>query len=139
MKQKNSGCKTIQRTQNKTYCYGTDTNKCTQNITIMVPTNAHRYTKISLYTQLSSLHVSVSHVAIFRDIKYKGKPHCPEIQCGLPYNPQHDTFSLMVTCKLQLLRTPSNQYQHIRIALTHIYVLFKVLDHTIVIIPLHWF
>jgi len=39
--------------------------------TIMVPTHAHKYTKIRFYTYSEILHVSANHVAIIRDIKFK--------------------------------------------------------------------
>jgi hypothetical protein len=40
--------------------------------TIMLPTNAHKYTKIRFDTYSEILHVSSNHVAIIRDIKFKG-------------------------------------------------------------------
>jgi hypothetical protein len=40
--------------------------------TIMVPTNAHKYTKIRFYTYSEILCVSADHVAIIRDVKFKG-------------------------------------------------------------------
>jgi hypothetical protein len=43
--------------------------------TIMVPTNAHKYTKIRFYTNTEILHVSASHVAIIRGIKLKIQIH----------------------------------------------------------------
>jgi len=41
-------------------------------VQIMLPTNAHKYTKIRFDTYSELLHVSVNHVAIIRDIKFKG-------------------------------------------------------------------
>jgi len=45
----------------------------------------------------------------------------------LGYNPLHGTFYRLVNCKLKLLCTISNQYQHFLITLTQICVHFKLL------------
>jgi hypothetical protein len=39
--------------------------------TITVPTSAHKYVEVCLFTQQSSTCLA-NHVAVFRDVKYKG-------------------------------------------------------------------
>ena len=40
--------------------------------TIMLPRNVYKYTKIRFDTYSEILHVSANHVAVTRDIKFKG-------------------------------------------------------------------
>jgi hypothetical protein len=63
----------IQRIGNVYVSPRTSTNHFRRMYTVMVPTNAHTVSVLQLiYVCNKLLHVSASHVAFFRDVKYNG-------------------------------------------------------------------